>query len=118
MPFIALDTQTNKRIDITKIEHPRQILKREHIICQLCHKPMLIKAGMVRRAHFAHIATTCMTEYGFHPESQGHRDAKAFLAEHLRIAFKEYTSADIEYEVPLKFPEFRLLNQEWYEDGA
>jgi competence protein CoiA len=101
MPFIALDTQTNQRIDITTIEQPRLLLKKEHIVCQLCHKPMLIKAGMIRQAHFAHIATTCTTEYGIHPESQAHRDAKVFLAEHLRTAFKEYTHAVIDYEVPI-----------------
>jgi len=107
MPFIALDTQTNQRIDITTIEHPRLVLKKEHLVCQLCHKSMLIKAGMVRQAHFAHIATTCTPEYEVHPESQAHRDAKAFLAEHLRISFKEYTNAEIAYEVPI--PEVRRV---------
>ena len=107
MPFIALDTQTNKRIDITKIEYPRLVLKKEELVCQLCNKPMLIKAGMIRQAHFAHIATNCITEYGFHPESQAHRNAKAFLAEHLRITFKEYTDADIAYEV--KIPEVKRI---------
>jgi competence protein CoiA len=101
MPFIAFDIRANKRVDITQIEHPRLVLKKEDIRCQLCGNPMLIKAGMIKRAHFAHIAAPCSTDYSYHPESPAHREAKVFLAEHLRVSFGEYTSAIFDYEVPI-----------------
>ena len=56
MPFIALDKTTNERIDITRVENPRATLKRENICCQLCHNAMLIKAGLIKHAHFAQVS--------------------------------------------------------------
>ena len=106
MPFVALQKDTRERIDITRIERPRESLKSGDCICQLCDTPMIIKAGQIMRAHFAHYAT-CVTEYESHPESVEHREAKVFLATHLRESFKEYTSAIIEYEVPI--PEVKRI---------
>ena len=100
MPFVALDVETNKRVDITKIEYPRLALKRENMRCQLCHTPLLIKAGIQKKAHFAHVSQ-CSSDYGVHPETEDHRRAKLFIAEHLQQEFKDYTSATIEYEVPI-----------------
>ncbi|MCK6629037.1 MAG: hypothetical protein L6R45_28140 [Anaerolineae bacterium] len=54
MPFIAINRQTGERIDITKIENPRLHLKRDDQICQLCEQPVIIKAGLITRPHFAH----------------------------------------------------------------
>jgi competence CoiA-like predicted nuclease len=100
MPFIALNAETRERIDITTIENPRLVLKPGECICQLCEIPMIIKAGQIMRAHFAHVAA-CPTDYESHPESQEHREAKVFLATHSHEAFAEYTDAKIEYEVPI-----------------
>jgi competence protein CoiA len=107
MPFIALDIQTNKRVDITKIPDPRQVLKKEHMRCQLCGSPLIIKAGLIKQAHFAHSVGPCSTEYQFHVESREHREAKLFLVTHLREEFEEYTMATFEYEVPL--PEIKRV---------
>src|SRR5579859_6183963 len=100
MPFVALDIKANARVDITKIEYPRLVLKRENMRCQFCHEPLLIKAGVLKQAHFAHVSS-CTSDYGVHPESADHRRAKRFIAEHLHQEFKDYTSARIEYEVPI-----------------
>jgi competence CoiA-like predicted nuclease len=106
MPFIALHKDTRERIDITTIENPRLVLQSGDCICQLCDTPMIIKAGQIIRAHFAH-GSACPTEYESHPESQEHREAKIFLASHLREAFAEYIDAKIEYEVPI--PEVKRI---------
>ena len=107
MAFIAHDRQTNQRIDITQIEQPRATLKQEDLICQLCGQAMIIKAGMVRRPHFAHKGTQCDTDYQFHPESPSHHEAKLFLVQHLSTVFTEYTSAQFQYEIPI--PEIRRV---------
>jgi competence protein CoiA len=102
MPFVALHKETKKRIDITSINNPRQFLKAGDFICQLCEKPMIVKAGEVLQAHFAHQASCPNTEYSSQPESPEHREAKKYLAEHLVEEFPMYAGATIEYEVPIK----------------
>lgn len=106
MPFIALHKETRERIDITQIERPRDVLKSGDCVCQLCDARLIIKAGFVMRAHFAHYAS-CDTDYHTQPESQEHREAKVFLATRLKEAHKEYASAVIEYEVPI--PEVKRI---------
>lgn len=107
MPFIALHKETKDRIDITTINNPRQFLKSGDCICQLCERPMIVKAGLILRPHFAHYVDDCHTDYESHPESQDHREGKLFLASHLRETFEEYTDSTIEYEVPI--PEVRRI---------
>jgi competence protein CoiA len=106
MAFIAKRKETGERIDITTIEYPREVLKAGDCLCQVCDAPMIIKAGLVRQHHFAHTAR-CTSDYQCHPESPAHREAKRFLATHLREAFSEYTHAVIEYEVPI--PEVKRI---------
>ena len=101
MPFIAKRWGTDERIDITTIEFPRAVLELVRCVCQICGANMIIKAGMIRQHHFAHVAA-CSEEYGSHPESSAHRNAKLFLATHLREQFQEYTDVVIEYEVPIR----------------
>lgn len=100
MPFIARKKSTGERIDITLLSSPREQLQANDCVCQLCGAPLIIKAGLIMRAHFAH-ATLCESDYQSHPESLAHREAKVFLATHLHESFQEYTSASIEYEVPI-----------------
>jgi competence protein CoiA len=107
MPFIALHKETKDRIDITTINNPRQFLKSGDCICQLCEKPMIVKAGQVLQPHFAHQASCPNSEYQSQPESPEHRAAKRYLAEHLVEEFPEYVEATIEYEVPI--PEVRRI---------
>lgn len=102
MPFIALDKNTGDRIDITKLENPRAELKKGEVICQLCEQPMIIRAGTVRRHHFAHYAQ-CVSDYDHSPESPEHLGAKEAIATHLMETFLEYKEATIDYEV--KVPE-------------
>ncbi len=101
MPFIALHKDTGERIDITKIAKPRDVLVSGECICQLCRLPMIIKAGLIKRSHFAH-ANSCDTDYASHPESPEHRAAKMFLKEQLPQRYSDYKDADLEYEVPIK----------------
>ena len=106
MAFIAKRKGTGERIDLTMIEHPREVLKAGDCLCQVCDAPMIVKAGLVRQHHFAH-TMPCISDFQCHPESPAHREAKRFLATHLREAFKEYTHAVIEYEVPI--PEVKRI---------
>ena len=62
MPFVAKDKTTGTRVDITKLEKPRLMLQADSCICQLCEKPMVIKAGLHRRAHFAHHKEDCVSD--------------------------------------------------------
>jgi competence protein CoiA len=101
MPFIALSKETRKRIDITTFEHPRQELNNGAFICPFCNTPMIIKAGMIKQPHFAHI-NTCTSPYGSHPESPEHREGKAFLKRNLPLRYPEYKDARFEYEWPIK----------------
>lgn len=82
MPFIALNRSTNERINITRLTSPRRELKAADIVCQLCGSPMVVKAGLVMRPHFAHKAK-CTSDFCTHPESLNHRTGKHFLAENL-----------------------------------
>jgi competence protein CoiA len=100
MPFIALHKETKSRIDITAINNPRHFLKSGDCLCQLCGSPMIVKAGEILQAHFAHMAA-CHSPYQSQPESPEHRAAKRYLAEHLTEEFPEYARATIEYEVPI-----------------
>ncbi len=103
MPFIAINKQTRKRIDITTIDKPREVLKADELACQVCGQDMIIKAGMIVKAHFAHRPQQlCSFEYKSHPESAAHREAKRFLKEELPNHFIDYKEARLEYEVPIK----------------
>ena len=97
---------TGERLDITLIENPRGVLKPGECICQVCDTPMIVKAGLVRQHHFAHVGR-CSGDYQSHPESPAHQDAKRFLAANLREQFREYVNTAIEYEVPI--PEVRRI---------
>lgn len=101
MPFIALERTTRARIDITQYAQPRQSIPADSIICQLCEERMVIKNGLIVRAHFAHYRQ-CTSEYEAHPESAEHLAGKEAVARALRTEFSEYFDADIqlEYRVP------------------
>lgn len=106
MPFIALNRQTGERIDITKIEYPRLHLKSDDLICQLCEQPVIIRAGLITRPHFAH-RSLCISDYASHPESIEHLLGKELVAQGLQEEFAEYAQATIQYEV--KVPEVKRV---------
>src|SRR5260370_17536816 len=99
MPFVDKRKGTGERIDITLIENPRGVLKQGECICQVCDTQVIVKAGLVRQHHFAHVGR-CPSDYQSHPESPAHQDTKRFLAARLREQFRVYANTTIEYEVP------------------
>lgn len=106
MPFVALNKTTKERIDITKIDNPRETLKSGDVICQLCESPMIVKAGMIYRPHFAHFSD-CNTDYNYHPQSPEHLLGKELVANALKSHFSDYVNAEIEFEV--RVPEVRRV---------
>ena len=54
MPLVAMDAQTGKRIDITVYKNPRWELSASQVCCPECKLPMILKAGLILIAHFAH----------------------------------------------------------------
>lgn len=103
MAFIAKSLRTGLRIDITRVEHPRETLKAEDVVCQLCEERMIIKAGYIVRAHFAHSARSdCASQWGSHPESEEHRLGKLLIAQKLQEELGDVTGARTEFEVPVR----------------
>ena len=103
MTFIDLQKDTLERIDITKYEHPRLIIKSGDCVCQLCGSPLIVRAGNVYRAHFSHYGEReCKSEFKSHPESPEHREAKIILAQFLKENYLEYSSARFDFEVPVR----------------
>lgn len=101
MPFIALQKSTGKRIDITTIESPRAELRADDMACPVCGSPMLVKAGLINRAHFAHKPGREDCPYAAYSagETQEHREAKQLIRDHMSDWFSEYGIARPELEV-------------------
>lgn len=96
--FIAIDKKNGNRVNILDFSNPRLEIEKDSLVCQKCEQPLFIKAGMVRRHHFAHYSI-CESDYESHPESVEHIEAKILVANLLRKEFSEYTIASIDYEV-------------------
>lgn len=100
MPLVALD-QDGQRVDITKYSDPREQLRGHSFVCQACGTSMILKAGLIVCAHFAHKpGSEC--GYFSHPETIEHLQAKAFIASHLKEWWKEYSESEPELEVPIR----------------
>jgi len=101
MPFIALQQSTGKRIDITTIESPRAELRAADMVCPVCGSPMLIKAGLIYRPHFAHKPGREDCPYAAYSagETAEHREAKELIRAHLGEWFSEYGIAQPDLEV-------------------
>lgn len=105
MPFIAIQKSTGRKIDISKIANPREVLKSGDCICQLCEQPMMIKAGVIIRHHFAHMPDKeCQSMYKKgHPESPDHDFAKREVARVIEDDLsKRLTGFTVDYEVPIE----------------
>ena len=111
MPFIAKHKTTGERIDITRLENPRSVLGASDVVCPICDHAMTIKAGAIKRHHFAHMPGREDCPYAIYSagETQEHRDAKELLRSEMSQMFGEYTDAVGELEVYL--PE--MLNAKW-----
>jgi len=107
MPFIAIDKNTGKPIDILEISNPHLTLKKSEFICQLCGEAMFLKAGPILRPHFSHFAD-CKSDYKTgHSETANHLFAKMELKRILRAQFSNLENIEIEYEVPI--PEIKRV---------
>jgi competence protein CoiA len=101
MPYIAVDKNTGKRIDILAIKDPRLNLKDSECLCQLCGEKMFIKAGPLIRPHFAHYAD-CKSDYKIdHAETPQHLFAKMKLKQILKEQFSKLEHVEIDYEVAI-----------------
>lgn len=106
MPFVALDKNTEQRIDITRIINPRHALMATDLVCQLCGEPMIVVAGNFRIHHFRHKAE-CGSEYEAHPESYEHLQTKYFISRNVSQVMDEYSGVSFDLEV--KIPEVRRV---------
>lgn len=122
MPFVAMykdDQGKMKRVDITRFRNPKSELYGKEIVCQACGAPMIVKAGMLVRPHFAHKADynrDCAYNNGGGGESYEHLIAKQALVD-LLSKRDDYTRAKIYYEVWI--PEARRIADVYvvHEDG-
>ena len=101
MPYVALNKVTGERVDVTRIVNPRSVLKASEMVCPVCGHPMMLKAGEIKRHHFAHMPGKEDCPYAMYSagETQEHRDAKELIREKLAEWFSEYMAAAGELEV-------------------
>lgn len=81
MPFIAIEKDTKKRIDVTSFDNPKEALAGKDLMCQDedCQAPLFIRSGDFYEPHFVHYSgyedRNCVyRESG--GESELHREAK------------------------------------------
>lgn len=101
MPFIALDKETNARVDITRIAEPRETLKGKEFQCQLCSTKMIMRSGYNVRFHFYHYRA-CTSSYATNPETPEHINGKYYVAEQILTALQDFAEFRPEYEVPIQ----------------
>lgn len=99
MPFVAID-EHGQRIDISQVENPKELRTKKHY-CQLCGSLVLVKAGFLRVAHFAH-QKNCESDINHHPESFHHRQGKLFLMQNLPVLFFDLFGTLPKQEVIMK----------------
>ena len=101
MPFIAIDTTTQKRTNITDIVDDHHLPKEEqHWECQLCNQQMKIRGGALVTRHFYH-TQICKSNYTYHTETAEHRLGKRYIMRQFYKEYWHYTHAHIDYEVPI-----------------
>ena len=106
MPFVAFDAASNSRIDITKLQDPRDELTGADLRCQLCGAKMILHAGRIVRPHFKH-KSVCTSNYDSHPESPEHLAGKTYISEIFCPSLGNTAQFQAEYEVPI--PEVRRV---------
>lgn len=90
MPFTAKDRQTDAYIDITLFDDPRNQLCAGDMVCPVCGSQMIIRAGAIRAAHFAHRPDPergCIYADYAAGETPEHREGKLFIRDWLRESF-------------------------------
>lgn len=99
MPFVGTLASSGERVDIMRVEHPREMFAFGDVLCPLCECALIVKDGLVRVKHFAHQAR-CSSPLA-RPESAAHLLGKWYIAERVSLELPRYTRAEIEYEVIL-----------------
>lgn len=56
VPFIGKRAGTGERVDILRVERPREVFAFGEVLCPLCEERLVVKDGLVRVQHFAHRA--------------------------------------------------------------
>ncbi|GAB4193641.1 MAG: hypothetical protein OHK0022_08740 [Roseiflexaceae bacterium] len=100
--YKAIDIRTNtahtlldQRSD-TELEELRAAGRNNHLICQVCRSPVLVRAGTIRRRHFAHkVRADCPVSH----ESLALLQARALLYLWLRTKF-DPASVTLEHAIP------------------
>lgn len=96
MPLVAKHAATGERIDITLYDDPRAQLKAADVVCPECDYPMILKAGLIKIAHFAHKpGSDCKYGVG---ESQDHMMLKNYLIQWFRSEASEQYVSDVQPE--------------------
>lgn len=102
MPLVAQNKQTGERIDITRYKNPRIEIPAASVVCPECQYPMVLKAGMIKIAHFAHKpGSNCSYGVG---ESADHLALKNYLIEWFRAETDEQFNVAVE-------PEYKIGNR-------
>lgn len=108
MPFVAIRDDGEGRVYIGQYDNPRAALHGVELSCQDCQSPMIIRAGDIVRAHFAH-----KPGYEDRPcwfrrqgETESHQAAKQLIASALERS-PAYAGAVIEIEYPIDTPRGR-----------
>lgn len=103
MPYIGLNKETNKRVNILRVSDPRAEFVKGQIICPYCSEEMAIRGSKYHKPqiHFMHLSDQCKSGYESHPESPEHLFFKEYLAENLSKEFEDYQTANVELEYPI-----------------
>ncbi|MEZ4865329.1 MAG: competence protein CoiA family protein [Caldilineaceae bacterium] len=96
MPFVAIHSESRRRVDVTSLANPRNDAPKGEYECPLCNGRMFLRVGYIKAAHFAHFAGECVTDIATHPESHEHLYAKRRIAEYLR---RQPDTESVELEV-------------------
>jgi len=105
MPLTAKRRSTGEVICILDYEAPRRDVPADDLVCPFCGERMILRAGPLRAAHFAH-RRRCAYEGWYEPESAEHRAFKEAVWRYLKAdAFWE--EGQVEMEVPI--PEARRV---------
>lgn len=84
--LVATRTDTGERVTIgdVPVEALRTLSDDHLLICPHCRAPLILKAGVVRVHHFAHVSLTACAAADHEPESDSHRQGKLLLYRRFR----------------------------------
>lgn len=101
MPFIALNSASGERVDITRTQNPLSVLRASEMACPVCEWPMIVKAGGLVRPHFAHKPgrEDCPYAQYSRGETPEHLAAKILIRDEVANWFSEYGIASPALEV-------------------